>query len=210
MISEWVRSRVVERLGLDPDRVHAVHLGVDHERFTPDPPSPREPFLYYPARPWPHKNHARLFEAFARVRETRSGAAARAHRRGPGAARAARRRRGARRRPARPSGRPLPARRGARLPEPVRGVRATAASRRWRAAARRLLERRLAARGRRRRGGAVRPPEDPAAIAAGVSRRSTAPRSSAALGLGARRGLHLGRDRARPRPGLRTRRGRRR
>ena len=37
VISEWVRSRVVERLGLDPDRVHAVHLGVDHERFRPDP-----------------------------------------------------------------------------------------------------------------------------------------------------------------------------
>jgi glycosyltransferase involved in cell wall biosynthesis len=71
VISEWVRSRVVERLGLDPDRVHAVHLGVDHERFTPDPSVPRELFLYYPARPWPHKNHARLFEAFTRVREAR-------------------------------------------------------------------------------------------------------------------------------------------
>src|SRR5262249_29710006 len=26
-------------------------------------PEPREDFLLYPARPWPHKNHARLFEA---------------------------------------------------------------------------------------------------------------------------------------------------
>ena len=71
VISEWVRERVVERLGLDPDRVHAIHLAVDHERFTPDPAVEREPFLYYPARPWPHKNHARLYEAFAQVRETR-------------------------------------------------------------------------------------------------------------------------------------------
>src|SRR5262245_43945857 len=71
VISEWVRSRVVERLGLDPDRVHAVHLGVDHERFRPDPAVAREPFLYYPARPWQHKNHARLFEAFTLVRESR-------------------------------------------------------------------------------------------------------------------------------------------
>jgi len=30
---------------------------------------PREPFLLYPARRWPHKNHERLFEAFARLRE---------------------------------------------------------------------------------------------------------------------------------------------
>ena len=71
VISEWTRERVVERLELDPVRVHAIHLAVDHERFFPDPDVPREPFLLYPARPWPHKNHARLFEAFASLREGR-------------------------------------------------------------------------------------------------------------------------------------------
>jgi glycosyltransferase involved in cell wall biosynthesis len=71
VISEWVRNRVLERLRLHPDRVHAVHLGVDHEQFTPDPTVTREPFLYYPARPWPHKNHARLFEAFTILRASR-------------------------------------------------------------------------------------------------------------------------------------------
>ena len=68
VISEWVRGRVIDRLGLDPGRVHAIHLGVDHDRFTPDPRVAREPFLYYPARPWPHKNHARLFQAFELLR----------------------------------------------------------------------------------------------------------------------------------------------
>ncbi|HET9242295.1 MAG TPA: glycosyltransferase family 1 protein [Gaiella sp.] len=72
VISNWVRERVVARLGLEPGRVHAVHLGVDHERFSPDPSVEREPFLLYPARPWPHKNHERLFEAFAQVRRDRS------------------------------------------------------------------------------------------------------------------------------------------
>jgi glycosyltransferase involved in cell wall biosynthesis len=71
VISEWTRGRVVERLGLDPAHVHAIHLAVDHERFSPDPRVEREPFLLYPARPWPHKNHARLFEAFARLRHER-------------------------------------------------------------------------------------------------------------------------------------------
>ncbi len=71
VISEWARERVAERLGLDRERVHAIHLGVDHERFTPAPAVRREPFLLYPARPWPHKNHARLFEAFADVRRRR-------------------------------------------------------------------------------------------------------------------------------------------
>lgn len=71
VISEFVRERVVERLGLDPTHVHAVWLGVDHERFVPSPDVQREPFLLYPARPWPHKNHARLFEAFAEIRRHR-------------------------------------------------------------------------------------------------------------------------------------------
>jgi glycosyltransferase involved in cell wall biosynthesis len=71
VISEWTRGRVVERLGLDPGRVHAIHLAVDHERFSPDPTVEREPFLLYPARPWAHKNHARLFEAFAGLRHER-------------------------------------------------------------------------------------------------------------------------------------------
>lgn len=71
VISDWVRERVIERLRLDPDRVHSIHLGVDHDVFTPDPSVEREPLLYYPARPWPHKNHARLYEALALVRRSR-------------------------------------------------------------------------------------------------------------------------------------------
>jgi glycosyltransferase involved in cell wall biosynthesis len=71
VISEFVRERVVERLDLDADHVHAVWLAVDHERFTPSPDTEREPLLLYPARPWPHKNHARLFEAFTEIRRRR-------------------------------------------------------------------------------------------------------------------------------------------
>ena len=41
--------------------------GIDHARFSPGSEA-REPFLLYPARRWPHKNHERLFEAFALVR----------------------------------------------------------------------------------------------------------------------------------------------
>ena len=67
MISEFVRERVVERLGLDPDArprrlARASITSASRRRRT----STREPLLLYPARPWPHKNHARLLEAFAR------------------------------------------------------------------------------------------------------------------------------------------------
>jgi glycosyltransferase involved in cell wall biosynthesis len=68
--SEFVRRNVVTHLGIPPERVRAIAHGVDHERFRPGGDE-REPFLLYPARPWPHKNHARLFEAFALLRRER-------------------------------------------------------------------------------------------------------------------------------------------
>jgi glycosyltransferase involved in cell wall biosynthesis len=68
--SAFVRVRALERLGLDPGRVRVVHHGVDHDVFCPDG-GPREPFLLYPARPWPHKEHALLFAAFGLVRRDR-------------------------------------------------------------------------------------------------------------------------------------------
>lgn len=70
-ISEHARATLVERLSLDPARVRAIHLAVDHSRFTPDPAVAREPFLLYPANRWPHKNHDRLFAALALVRARR-------------------------------------------------------------------------------------------------------------------------------------------
>ena len=62
--------RLLERYGLPPERVRTIHLGIDHARFTPDGRE-REPFLLYPANRWPHKNHGRLFDAFALVRHER-------------------------------------------------------------------------------------------------------------------------------------------
>jgi glycosyltransferase involved in cell wall biosynthesis len=68
--SSFVRERAIELLGLDPARVHAIHHGVDHATFSPADVE-REPFLLYPARPWPHKNHARLLESLPLVRRER-------------------------------------------------------------------------------------------------------------------------------------------
>jgi glycosyltransferase involved in cell wall biosynthesis len=68
--SEFVCGRAHELLGLPRDRIRVVHHGVDHDRFHPGTEE-REGFLLYPAHPWPHKNHRRLFEAFARLRAER-------------------------------------------------------------------------------------------------------------------------------------------
>jgi glycosyltransferase involved in cell wall biosynthesis len=69
-ISEHARQALLAKYGLDPERVVAIPLGIDHERLTPGD-AEREPFLLYPANPWRHKNHARLYEAFALVRRER-------------------------------------------------------------------------------------------------------------------------------------------
>jgi glycosyltransferase involved in cell wall biosynthesis len=68
--SAFIRDRAAERLGLDERRVRVVHHGVDHDVFHPAE-GQREPFILYPARPWPHKNHALLFAAFELLRGKR-------------------------------------------------------------------------------------------------------------------------------------------
>jgi glycosyltransferase involved in cell wall biosynthesis len=66
-ISEHAARAVIERYGIPAERVRPIHLGLDHAAFTPGG-AERGRFLVYPARGWPHKNHERLFEAFAVLR----------------------------------------------------------------------------------------------------------------------------------------------
>jgi len=70
--TEHARDMLAERLGVDPARVVVAPHGVDHDRFHPGAPTELpfdlpEPFLYYPANLWPHKNHDRLLQALART-----------------------------------------------------------------------------------------------------------------------------------------------
>ena len=71
-ISEFAKSRMIEALGLASERVRVAPLGVDTAAFVPNT-GERENFVLYPARGWPHKNHARLIEAVALLRRDRPG-----------------------------------------------------------------------------------------------------------------------------------------
>lgn len=69
-ISEHARRGIIEHVGVPPERVEAIALGVDHARFTPDGAAPLglpKRYVLYPANMWPHKNHKRLLAAFAQV-----------------------------------------------------------------------------------------------------------------------------------------------
>jgi glycosyltransferase involved in cell wall biosynthesis len=68
--SAFVRARAVDGLGIDPERIRVIPHGIDHSRFSPGDEE-REPVLLYPARPWAHKNHSRLYEAFAQLQRER-------------------------------------------------------------------------------------------------------------------------------------------
>lgn len=71
-VSHFAKDRIVRHLGIAPDRVHVAHLGV---RPAPVPGAgpAREPFLLYPARGWPHKNHAVLLRALPALQARRPG-----------------------------------------------------------------------------------------------------------------------------------------
>jgi glycosyltransferase involved in cell wall biosynthesis len=69
-ISRHGAASIIERLRVPEERVRVIHYGLDHDRFRPGE-DPREELLVYPALGWPHKNHARLFEAFGVLRESR-------------------------------------------------------------------------------------------------------------------------------------------
>ena len=127
-VSAHVRDTLLERIGLSPDRVVVVHSGVDHARFSPPPdgtPRAAVPALpVVPLAPQEPRSPGRGIRASAP--ET-SRAAPRADRRGvplvrgPGGHRHPRIRVGGAARRALSNGQ------RDRVPEPVRGVRATVA-----------------------------------------------------------------------------------
>jgi glycosyltransferase involved in cell wall biosynthesis len=72
-ISEYSRAEAVRLLGLDPQRVLAVPLGIDAARFVPSRGrgsyANRAPYFLHIGGANPNKNQATLLEAFARAHE---------------------------------------------------------------------------------------------------------------------------------------------
>lgn len=78
--SSWTKADLIERMGVAEEKI--VVIPVAHDLNTPTAPTPAdlaaaraafrlpERFLLYPAQTWPHKNHIRLVEAVAHLRDT--------------------------------------------------------------------------------------------------------------------------------------------
>lgn len=80
-LSLHAKKSIVEHLGVEAEKVIAVHLGAD-EVFAQEQTQAdidrclakypvKEPYFYFPANTWPHKNHRALFEALALLRAQR-------------------------------------------------------------------------------------------------------------------------------------------
>jgi glycosyltransferase involved in cell wall biosynthesis len=68
-ISEYGRREIVEEFALPPDRVHAVHLGVDAAFFDRPAPRPRSaPYFLCTGSDYPHKNLPLLLRSYAWLR----------------------------------------------------------------------------------------------------------------------------------------------
>ena len=71
--SRYSARRLAEAAGVGPERIEVIHMGVDHDRFTPEPTEADarlrsrlpERYVLYPGNLWPHKNHDRLVDALA-------------------------------------------------------------------------------------------------------------------------------------------------
>lgn len=77
-LSRYSKGRIVDALGVSPERVVVIPLAVDHARFRPEAPRDEEllqamplppRFLFYPATLWRHKNHVELLDAMTMVED---------------------------------------------------------------------------------------------------------------------------------------------
>jgi glycosyltransferase involved in cell wall biosynthesis len=78
--SQWVKDDVVAQYGLHPDKVQVIPLAPFSQPYAEPTPEVLAavgrryalggPFVLYPAVTWPHKNHLRLLEALALLRDS--------------------------------------------------------------------------------------------------------------------------------------------
>ena len=79
--SEWIKQDVIRQYRVNPDKIQIIPWAPPTAQYAPITPAQiedtrarlglPEPYALYPAVSWPHKNHLRLFEALAELRDNR-------------------------------------------------------------------------------------------------------------------------------------------
>ena len=78
--SQWIKDDVIRQYGISPQKVQIIPWGTPTQAFHEPSQEQllavksryqlKQPFAIFPAVTWPHKNHLRLFEALAYLRDT--------------------------------------------------------------------------------------------------------------------------------------------
>jgi glycosyltransferase involved in cell wall biosynthesis len=79
--SQWIKDDITRHYGVSPHKIQVIPWGPPTVAY-PEPSEEnltavklryqlQRPFAFYPAVTWPHKNHLRLLEALARLRDER-------------------------------------------------------------------------------------------------------------------------------------------
>lgn len=77
--SQWIKDDLVERYGVEPEKIHVIPLAAPTEAYETAHSDIRdavrtkfglpETFVFCASQTWPHKNHIRLLEALALLRD---------------------------------------------------------------------------------------------------------------------------------------------
>lgn len=81
VVSQWIKDDLMRHYGISPHKVQVISAGPPTGAYSELSPTKLEEvratyhfpasFLFYPAMPWRHKNHVRLLQALAALRDRR-------------------------------------------------------------------------------------------------------------------------------------------
>jgi len=80
--SKWIKNDIISHYGIEPGKIFIIPWSSPTEAYEPISEETLsyvlqkfnlpQPFMFYPAQTWPHKNHIRLLEAIALLRDQHS------------------------------------------------------------------------------------------------------------------------------------------
>ena len=68
-ISEFSRKDLMENFHFPEDKSTSIYLGTGFDDIFIEPKEVNTPYIFYPANPYPHKNHDRLIDAFEKFKQ---------------------------------------------------------------------------------------------------------------------------------------------
>jgi glycosyltransferase involved in cell wall biosynthesis len=69
-VSDFSRNDLIKNFIFPEKRITFIYHGTSFDKFASEVNEVKTPYIFYPANPYPHKNHERLIEAFEKFKST--------------------------------------------------------------------------------------------------------------------------------------------